>query len=31
VFGLFRTRQEAFAAAETIGPEAILCEGGVSG
>ncbi len=31
VFGLFRTRQEALAAAETIGPEAILCEGGVSG
>jgi 4-diphosphocytidyl-2-C-methyl-D-erythritol kinase len=31
VFGLFRTRQEALAAAETIGPEAILCEGGVPG
>jgi 4-diphosphocytidyl-2-C-methyl-D-erythritol kinase len=31
VFGLFRTRQEALAAAETIGPEAILCEGGASG
>ena len=31
VFGLFRTRDEAHAAAESLGPEAIVCEGGATG
>lgn len=31
VFGLFPDRESATAAAETVGPEAILCEGGTVG
>lgn len=30
VFGLFRTREEALEASKVLGPEAILCEGGVT-